>query len=242
MNYVTSETDRVMGLIERSVSSSPTEPLQPPDNLAQVVDPLLDGVREAFAEVDRALRRAEVHHFGVDPYDQAASSCVNPGLECLRADCRHLLRCLRRGSRDGSAPLRRQNPRGRDAFIGDAKSLSGLSNRYLQFTGSGLNLGKASIAGTSCTPKWAARRVPSSRPPPGTRRGALLPRTRVFGLKASRGGSACARALDSGCGGGSLIPQWPLLIRQTLCGRHGPSTSRRTSSLPSRTLRRGLRA
>jgi len=56
------------------------------DYLAQVADPPLDGVREAFAEVNRALRRAEVCLFGVDPYDQAASSYVNPGLACSRAE------------------------------------------------------------------------------------------------------------------------------------------------------------
>jgi len=83
--YVTSETDRVMGLIgpfhnllstidarDAAFQVHRLSPCHRLDNLAQVADPLLDGAREAFAEVDRTLRCAEVHLIGVDPYDQAA--------------------------------------------------------------------------------------------------------------------------------------------------------------------------
>ena len=79
-------------------------------------------------------------------------------------------------------------------FLGDDMSFSGTSNRYLRFIGSGLNLGKAFLH--SCAPKWATCRVPSLRLPPRTYRGAVLPRMRIRGPKASRGCSALARAQD----------------------------------------------
>ena len=79
MNYVTSETGRVMVLID------PAHNFSSLIYLAHIVDPL-HGVREAFAEVDRTLRRVEEHLFGLDPHEQYTSPCISPGLACLRAE------------------------------------------------------------------------------------------------------------------------------------------------------------
>jgi len=76
-NYATSEADRVIGLIDpihgtiRSWDAAfqvhRLSLCHRLDYLAQIADPLLGGVQKAFAEVDRTLRRAEVHLFGVGP-------------------------------------------------------------------------------------------------------------------------------------------------------------------------------
>jgi len=77
----TTQHDRCTGL---SVLSSPTGPLPPPGIPRPDRGPAprwrMRGLRQS--RQDAALR-GEVHLFGVDPYDQAASSCVNPGLACL---------------------------------------------------------------------------------------------------------------------------------------------------------------
>jgi hypothetical protein len=136
------------------------------DYLAQIVSPFLPGVLEAFAGVDRVLRRAEVRLFGVDPYDQAAASCSDPGLSCLRAELPARFKgiglprvadiCY--AAYVGAVEM--TVPRFGDAtledgtvvpglanhltpFVGDAKGFSSSADRYLTFIESGLASGEA---------------------------------------------------------------------------------------------------
>ena len=102
----------------------------------------------------------------VDPYDQATLSCVNPRPVCLCAELPVHFKGIglpwiadicyaafvgavemtvpRFGDEtlaDGTMARRLANQLA--PFVGDAKSFSGPSNRYLRFIGSGLILGKA---------------------------------------------------------------------------------------------------
>ena len=56
------------------------------DYIAQITNPLADGVLAALKDADEALRKAVVRAMGVSPYDKTAGACVDPALACDRAN------------------------------------------------------------------------------------------------------------------------------------------------------------